>query len=204
MQWIFLLYAFQTILGMVAGVWVLYRWQHLFLWARFPGLIRRLRIIAVTCCFYGAFQPANYGWYKMSEGISDFLKYGGYFYMSALALLTSLVFETVNKWKRYAQLPVVHQRILGFFILTLTPLLAEIALSPFSGFKGIYLTDNLAFTLWAGSMAATIWLFFTNYASQQKMALFTWSDREEFERSQTLSEDLHSLQSSECLHVWVC
>jgi len=39
---------------------------------------------------------------------------------------------------------------------------------------------------------------------QQKMALFTWSDREEFERSQTLSEDLHSLQSSECLHVWVC
>lgn len=39
---------------------------------------------------------------------------------------------------------------------------------------------------------------------QQKMALFTWSDREEFESSQTLSEDVNALQSSECLHVWVC
>jgi sensor histidine kinase YesM len=171
MQWIFLLYALQTLLGSLAGIYILYKWDRIFLFIVRERLRRQLKIVALTCCFYAAFQPANYGWYKMSQGLSPFLLIGGYFYMSLLAFGTAVLYDRIVTTQRYRKASHMQQQITGFVSLALLPVAIELVIGPLIGFTGVYLTNNLAFTFWAGCVAGTILLFFNNYASKQQLLI---------------------------------
>jgi two-component system, LytTR family, sensor kinase len=171
MNWLFVLYGLQTLLATLSAIWILYRWEAFLTIITNRVLRRYIKIILVTCCFYAAFQPANYGWYKMSKGIGAFLLFGGYAYICLLTAITTAVYLLVTKQSIYLQLTKPKQLVVNFSLLAFVPMIAELFVGPLIGFTGIYLTDNLAFTLWAGCIGGTVLLIFQNYTSQQQLKL---------------------------------
>lgn len=167
----YFVFAIQTVLASILGIWMLYKWNRLLLFIAHPEWRKRAKIVLLTCCFYAAFQPANYGWVKMSEGIEPFLLYGGYLYISTMALGTAMAYGYITKTPFFKHLPKLTQQVLSFMLVVIFPMLIELAFVPITKFSGRFLLDNLSFTLWAGCLAGTFLLFFDNYTSAQQIQL---------------------------------
>ncbi|MBL7710977.1 MAG: histidine kinase [Chitinophagaceae bacterium] len=171
MKWISLLFGLQTIAASVLGIWLLLRWNKLLLFVRREGLRKHLKIVLITCSFYAAYQPANYGWYTTEPGVGIAILLGAYAYMSALALITTAVYTLATRSAIFRAWTQPQQMITTFVLIAATPVLAELVLGPLAGFRGINLVWNISFTLWAGCFAATVFLFFENYTSRQLLKL---------------------------------
>lgn len=165
----YLLYAFQTLVGTGLGTLVLYKWDSILTRYKNNVASNTFKIVLVSCCFYGAFQPSNYGWAKLYDGINPFLIYGGYLFISIITCITSLILRviTISNW--YKEKPEQIQYLIAFLTISLTPLSLDIALSPITKIEGKYLIENLSFDLWAGASASVIYLFFTNYTRKQTL-----------------------------------
>jgi two-component system LytT family sensor kinase len=171
MKWTNLLYGLQTIAASVLGIWLLLHWSRLLLFIRKEGLRKNLKIILVTCSFYAAYQPANYGWYTSDTGVGPLILIAAYAYMSALALITAFVYTLASRTRTYRRLSQQGQMAATFSLIMSMPVLTELIIGPLAGFRGISLVWNISFTLWAACFAATVFLFFENYSSRQIMKL---------------------------------
>lgn len=171
MKWISLLFGLQTIVASVLGIWLLLRWNSLLPFVRKTNLRKYLKIVLITCSFFAAYQPANYGWYITDPGVGIGILIGAYMYMSALALITTMVYTLAARSTLYRGWTQQKQMMATFALIAATPVLAELILGPLAGFRGISLVWNISFTLWASCFAATVFLFFENYTSRQLLKL---------------------------------
>ncbi|HTN16335.1 MAG TPA: histidine kinase [Chitinophagaceae bacterium] len=171
MKWTNLFFGLQTIAASVLGIWLLLRWNKLLLFVRKESLRKHLKIVLITCSFYAAYQPANYGWYTTDPGVGIGILIGAYAYMSALALITTTVYTLALRSPIYRTWTQQRQIVATFALIAATPVLAELILAPLVGFRGIDLIWNISFTLWGACFAATIFLFFENYTSRQLLKL---------------------------------
>lgn len=164
-------YALQTLIASVAAIYLLYRWPSLLKAIKQNRLRKYLKIVIITCVFYAAFQPANFGWHKLSIGINPYTLYGGYIYMCILAIITAVVLDVISSTNYFKQKSNTAKAVICFGIISTLPLFTEICFSPFLNFQGDELVDNLSFTFWAGCLGGTVFLFLTNYTNNYNLSL---------------------------------
>jgi two-component system, LytTR family, sensor kinase len=171
MQISYIPYALQTLVASLITIYLLYKWPVLFSGIRQSRLRRYLKITVLTCAFYAAFQPANFGWHKLYSGINAYTLYGGYLYMCLLAILTAVILESIIAASFFKKQSGFIKAIISFTIIALNPLLLEICFSPLLNLSGDTLVANLSFTFWAGCIGGTFYLFFTNYTNNYNLSL---------------------------------
>jgi two-component system, LytTR family, sensor kinase len=169
MKLAYLLFALQTLIGTALGTLVLYKWDSLLKKQKNNLLKTLLKIIFVSCCFYAAFQPSNYGWAKMYDGINPFLLYGGYIFISIMTCITTLILRVITTATWYKRSTAIQQYFIAFFTISVVPCIIEISLSPITGINGKSLIENLSFDLWAGATASVIYFYFSNYTRKQEL-----------------------------------
>jgi two-component system, LytTR family, sensor kinase len=169
---LYLLFACQTFFSAVMTMWLLFRWDTLFVKIKAQWLRQIIQVFVITCAFYAAFIPANYGWHRLADGQFGFsFLLGSFFYMNILVVGTTLALMGLQKLAAFERLPTDRKDRIRFCFIALLPMCLEIVLGPLMGFVGKELIGNLSFTLFLGCCSAIFQLFYVNYNRSKDFAI---------------------------------